>query len=393
MCKEVFIQVQSEMDLEITNGNIVHENNGVWGGCREKISDERYQHKCIESSALLADNVQLDLWQNEQYDSFLKLLLEMSQDKYSFHYRCKKRNSTINGLVCQDDMLHILDCSKMYRNKKIEVSIYGKSDVISSNNILEATRSLEQIIKAKQTASDILGDYEVIVMDQEVSGLINAMLIGYFFEGDRIAARTSYLFNHINQFYETPIITIKDVVSKELPVYYLHDEESNVPEDVTLIHKGKIESVLTDNLSADKLRVTSNGRLRAQDYKYIPLPRIANIITESSGTSQQDILQDIASGIYCVGVTGAAVDIASGVIHANFQVGYQIKDGVIGESVDDISLSINVFEYLKCICKVGGESKSYMRYMGKGRPLQNHLVGFASPCIVLEGQYVKKIPR
>jgi|GEM_PF-4435784 len=282
-------------------------------------------------------------------------------------------------------MIHLLEIRNNRDNNNLFTNYYSKGLELDTNAIIESTVKLQGLINDDQKAKEDNRQWSVIILDSEVAGAFISMLIGYLFEGNRTASKTSYFFNHIDRYQPQISITIHDTLKESYPVNYIYDHEGTVAEpDILLIDSGTVKSHLTDLESARKLNVKNNGRSRSQDYRNIPSPRATNVVVDPSERTLSQMLHETKDGIYCVGMSGAAIDAASGIIHLNCQIGYYIKNGVKESIIKEPGLSFEVFDFMNSICSLGNDQSIGYRFMGKGRPLQNCLIGYCSPSIKLE---------
>ncbi|KOY65409.1 metallopeptidase TldD-related protein [Clostridium sporogenes] len=381
-------QISKQIEVTAFNGEIVQSNHGIWGGERISYKDGSFTHNGISNKSSLFKSFsqsKLDLF-NYNTEYLIKAMKRLSENNMQIDYKQAVTSYIVDGKECGENDFNTLECTLYEGNDKVTISTYKKNDMFKDEDIIILKNTLKERIKDIQQATNPIKKNMPILLDEEAAGLLTAMIVGYLLEGDRISAGTSYLFNHMERFKINPLLKISDIISPSLPVFFTRDEEGTTAiNEIPLIKDGRLCSYITDVKSAEFFGVKNNGRSRSQDYRHIPLPRICNVITHDGDQSFNQLLSNINNGYYCVGVSGAAVDVASGVIHVNFQVSYNIENGEITNSINNFSLSINIYEYLQYVRLIGNRKKEYYRFMGKSRPLQNHLVGFSSPHIVLEG--------
>jgi predicted Zn-dependent protease len=312
-----------------------------------------------------------------------KKLLSLSGD-CTIQHQFQKRFIEVNEKVSESSLIHLIEIRNS-GNRNLFTNYYTKDLKLDMAVIRDSVSRLQELAKDDQTAREESNQWPAIILDSEVAGAFISMLIGYLFEGNRTASKTSYFFNHIERYDPQIPITIHDTLKEFYPVDYSFDHEGTpAVKDIKLIEAGEVKSHLTDLESSSKLNIKNNGRARSQDYRNIPSPRATNVVVETGEITLAQMLADTKDGIYCVGMSGAAIDAASGIIHLNCQIGYRIVNGAKVYSVKEPGLSFEVFDFMNSICSLGNDESIGYRLMGKGRPLQNCLIGFRSPSIKLE---------
>lgn len=388
--EKMYYQICNELIITAENGNITNSNGGIWGGRRISNPDGEPGHRSETINGIEFGAFSDSVCELERFEEISYLLKDISNEGILSNYSYRQNYISFDGTNFEQDTLEVIECIAS-DDPEVRTIVYGKEGKLRYADFKYAQSRIKEIYQARRSArkENITGNTDVL-LDSEAAGLLTAMLVGYFFEGDRVAAGTSYLFNNIERCKLNPLVTVIDKVTPEFPVYFTNDEEGTLPEhEVILINEGKIGSCVTDCFTSYLLNSENNGRSRSQDYRFVPLPRIANVLFKSGTYDFKDLLDCMGRGIYCIGVSGAAVDVASGVIHMNFQAAYNIENGEIAKPISNTSLSINVFEFIQKIKLVGNDLRTYARIMGKGRPLQNHIIGFGSPHLVMEECYVR----
>ncbi len=385
-----YYQICRELSTAAVNGSITNSRSGFCGGKRTGNPNGEWGYKSETFYSKVIDDFKNEDNDYERIREINFLLKDISKEGILSNYTCRRNYVSFDGESFEEDTIEVLECIAC-DDQEIRATVYGKGGKLAISDFglvqgkINEIRRLRKAIDKKNTTGR-----SNVILDPEAGGLLTAMLVGYLFEGDRVTAGTSYLFNHIEKYVQNSLVTVIDRITPDYPVYFTKDEEGTLSQhEVVLINEGKIGTCLTDSLTADLLDTRNNGRSRSQDYRFIPLPRIANIVLKSSSYSFKDLLSSVGNGIYCIGVSGAAVDVASGVIHMNFQAACSIKNGELDKPIGNTSLSINIFEFIQKIKLVGNDERIFVRVMGKGRPLQNHIIGFGSPHLVLEDCYVR----
>lgn len=384
--KNIFCEFNTELKLTAQNGTITYYNSGNWAGKREKINDNTYLSYSLDNKLMNTEKC----FNEKKLHKLAKDIELSTKNNLIINYHYKRKYSLFNDSIIQNDALHIFEYIKQYGNEQIKMLKFFKGSEIDLEQICKLEDKIDKVIVDKKNSILLNKSLNSIVLDSESAGLITSMVVGYLFEGDRISSSTSYLFNHKKRFIVNPLLTISDTLDESLPIYYEYDEEGvKAKKNVILLDHGVSKDFITDRLSAKLLGVNNTGRCRSEDYRFTPFPRIGNIVTKNGTNTLSETFKEVNNAVYYTGISGAAVDVASGVIHANFYVGYLIENGEITCPIGNVSLSINIFDFIKNIKIIGNDDFTSFRIMGKSRPLQNNYIGFRSPHLALEGYYAE----
>jgi len=146
-----------------------------------------------------------------------------------------------------------------------------------------------------------------------------------------------------------------------------------------LIKDGILVGRLHNRETSAKMKEELTGNARASDYSYSPIIRMTNTAIENGGVSFDDMIADIAEGVYCIDAYGGQTMMEN----FSFSAGhaFMIRDGKIAEMVRDVVLQGNLFQTLMNIEAIGNDFRwSYSGgQCGKGG--QGAAVSFGSPHI------------
>ena len=80
----------------------------------------------------------------------------------------------------------------------------------------------------------------------------------------------------------------------------------------------------------------------------------------------EELIEDMANGIYLKGSRGGQVDTGKGIFQFNAAESFMIENGEVKDPLRDVSLSGNILEILNKVDGVGSDFKLSIGFCGKG---------------------------
>ena len=189
--------------------------------------------------------------------------------------------------------------------------------------------------------------------------------LGHAVESDLILQNDSILKGKLNEKIGSDIVNIVDDPTKDGFGYYAYDVEGVKTHKNQLVKDGELVSLLSSRESSTKLNMTSSGNARSSISDQ-PIVRMSNTYLEPGDLSFEELIEDIPDGIYLKGSRGGQVDTGKGIFQFNAVESYEIKNGEIGQTLRDVSLSGNILETLKNVDGLGNDFKLSVGFCGKG---------------------------
>lgn len=238
-------------------------------------------------------------------------------------------------------------------------------EIIEKADLEEFGRSISQkaisLLDAKKAPS---GDYPV-VFDPELTGVFIHEALGHASEADIILQNDSILKDKLGQKIGSELITvIDDATRKDGFGYFAYDVEGSNSNKNVLVEDGVLKSVLSSRETAKKLNIESSGNARSS-IKNKPLVRMSNTYIKPGDSSFDELIEDMADGIYLKGSRGGQVDTGKGIFQFNAVEAYEIKNGELGQHLRDVSLSGSTLDILNNVSAVGSDFNLSVGFCGK----------------------------
>lgn len=239
-------------------------------------------------------------------------------------------------------------------------------EVAGKSLIFEKAKDLEEFLllpeRASRLAITMLSARKVpagimpVVLAGEAGGTMIHEAVGHGLEADHAEEGLSVYAGKLGEKVASPLITvIDDPTIHGLYGSYNVDDEGVLAQQVVLIEKGILKNYLYDRLTALKHQKAPNGHGRRQDYRSVPIPRMANTYIAKGFNNPDEILKSIEKGLLVKKMGGGEVNPLTGDFVFEVREGYYIDKGEIAYPVKGATLVGNGPKVLEIIDMVGDD--------------------------------------
>jgi len=138
------------------------------------------------------------------------------------------------------------------------------------------------------------------------------------------------------------------------PVPVFVDDEGTKAQDVKIIENGILKKYMHNKDSANEFKMSLTGNARAFQYSDEPLIRMRNTAISKGKDKLNDMISSIDKGYYLTRSSNGQADSTSefmfGVV-----MGYEIKNGKLGQAIKDTTISGIAFDVLKTVSMISDE--------------------------------------
>jgi len=220
-----------------------------------------------------------------------------------------------------------------------------------------------------------------VVLDSDLAGILAHEAIGHTVEADGVLGG-SVAADAMDKVVASPLVTLVDfantALGKTCPVPLWTDDEGVDARDAVLIDKGVLRSYMHNKESAAHFGVEPTGNARAYGFYDEPLIRMRNTAILPGTSKLSDMLSSVDDGYYFLRSSNGQADATSefmfGVV-----LGFEVKNGKVGDAIRDTTISGVAFEMLKTITAISDDmSWSCGGMCGKKQSIP---VGMGGPAI------------
>jgi len=189
------------------------------------------------------------------------------------------------------------------------------------------------------------------VLHPDLAGMLAHEAVGHTVEADLVLGG-SVAGHNVNKQVASELVTMVDfahtALGKPCPLPVYVDDEGVIAEDVTLIEKGILKNFMHSRESARHFGVKPQGNARAFTFSDEPLIRMRNTAILPGKDKLEDMIASLDDGYYLVKTGNGQAD-TTGEFMFSVTLGYEIKNGKIGQAIRDTTISGVAFEMLKTV--------------------------------------------
>jgi len=268
---------------------------------------------------------------------------------------------------------NVQSAHESWSNRRDFGIVKGKSE-----DILNVAKLATNLLEAEQVKA---GKYTV-VLDPRLAGVFIHEAFGHLSESDHIVdnPQAREMMTLGRAFGPKELNVFEDgTIKPELRGTIMIDDEGVPARRNYLIKEGVLVGRLHNRETAAKMGEKLTGNARAQDYSNTPIIRMTNTAIDKGDVSFEEMIADIAEGIYCIDAYGGQTMMEN----FSFSSGhaFMIRNGKIEEMVRDAILQGNLFHTLKNITAIGSDFVWGRSGGNCGKGGQAAPVGFGSPHI------------
>jgi TldD protein len=278
------------------------------------------------------------------------------------------------------------------KNGEIQIRSYPQSfggqfmtkgyELIESLNLIENTQRIAEeavaLLSAKKCPQ---GKKDIIIGSSQLALQIHESC-GHPAELDRVFgdeasfAGTSFLTpDKLGKFkYGSSLVSIvADTISEGGLGTFGYDDEGVKAQKWYIVKDGIFVGYLTSRETAKMINSLSNGCMRAQSWKFIPLIRMVNISLVPGKGKLQELINDTKDGIYLEGTRSWSIDQKRLNFHFAGEIAWEIKNGKITQILKNPTYQGITYEFWNSCDAICGEEEWTLWGIpscGKGEPVQ-----------------------
>jgi TldD protein len=196
-----------------------------------------------------------------------------------------------------------------------------------------------------------------VVLDSDLAGILAHEAIGHTTEAD-IVQEGSVAGDYLGKLVASPLITLVDFANtylgETLPVPIYVDDEGVESRDTILIQNGVLKNFMHNKESSVLFGVPPTGNARAYTFADEPLIRMRNTAILPGKDKLDAMIESIEDGYYLLRPSNGQADSTSEFMFG-VTLGYEIKNGKLGNAITDTTISGVAFDMLKTVTMVSDE--------------------------------------
>lgn len=205
------------------------------------------------------------------------------------------------------------------------------------------------------SAPKIEGGEYTVVLDPVLAGVFVHEAFGHLSESDFVYEneRLRQIMTLGKRFGSSELNIVDDASLPGLRGSYRYDDEGVPVARTYLVREGKLVGRLHSRETAARMGEKPTGNARAVNYRHPPIVRMSNTYIEPRAASFDDIISGIEEGVYAKNWYGGTTSMEMFTFSAG--EAYRIRNGRVGELLQPVVLTGNVFVTLDNIDAIGND--------------------------------------
>jgi TldD protein len=343
-----------------------------------------------------------------QLDSLIKVGLECNK---TILEKPQIKKSTVNPWFSENSKYFVNSEGSEILQNFTDVVIHmtataHQSGLTQSVNITEGGRGgMEQITKDNKAqisadfistkASQLLDakpakeEKTILVMNPDFVSLLTHEILGHPSEADRVLGKEmawaggAWWKDKLGQRIGSEHLNVfDDPTIKESLGWYYYDDEGVLTQKTNLIEKGVLKNHMQSRETSVAFNTPPTGNMRATDYRFIPLIRMACTCIGPGDWKPDEMIKDVKNGYLISNWKVPSIDMKRYNWSISAQFAQKIENGEVTDLVRDVIVMGTAPEFFESIDACGDDfTVRPITNCGKGDPMQSMIMGNGGPSI------------
>ncbi|MCG3779459.1 MAG: TldD/PmbA family protein [Candidatus Nitrosopumilus limneticus] len=256
----------------------------------------------------------------------------------------------------------------------------------------KAQQSAKEIAKKSSellSAKPIKQETSTVVMNPDFVSLLTHEILGHPSEADRVLGKEmawaggAWWKGKIGQKIGSENLNVfDDPTIKESLGWYYFDDEGVETKKTSLIEKGILKNHMQNRETSEIFNTIPTGNMRATNYRYMPLIRMACTCIANGDQKVDEIIKDVKNGYYISNMKVPSIDMKRYNWSISCQYAQKIENGELRDLHRDVIVMGTAPEFFNSIDACGNDfTVRPITNCGKGDPMQSMIMGNGGPTI------------
>ncbi len=265
----------------------------------------------------------------------------------------------------------------------------GMEQIIEDDKIQKSASSISQKACELLEARPVKEEKTTLVMNPDFVSLLTHEILGHPSEADRVLGKEmawaggAWWKDKLGQQIGSEHLSVFDdpTIPESLGWYYF-DDEGVETRKTTLVENGVLKNHMQNRETANDFAVQPTGNMRATNYRFMPLIRMACTCIEPGDWNQEEMIKDVKTGYLVSNMKIPSIDMKRYNWSISSQYAQKIENGELTELVRDVIVMGTAPEFFQSIDACGNDfTVRPITNCGKGDPMQSMIMGNGGPTI------------
>ena len=258
-----------------------------------------------------------------------------------------------------------------------------------TNKIQQSAKEISKKASELIYAKPVKEEKATVVMNPDFVSLLTHEILGHPSEADRVLGKEmawaggAWWKGKIGEKIGSKKLNVfDDPTIKESLGWYYFDDEGVETKKTTLVENGVLRNHMQNRETSEIFNTIPTGNMRATDYRFMPLIRMACTCIGNGDQSVNEIIKDVKNGYYISNMKVPSIDMNRYNWNISCQYAQKIENGEITDLLRDVIVMGTAPEFFNSIDACGNDfTVRPITNCGKGDPMQSMMMGNGGPTI------------
>ena len=265
----------------------------------------------------------------------------------------------------------------------------GLEQLTNKNKIQQSAKEIA--LKASQLtrAKPVKEENVTVVMNPDFVSLLTHEILGHPSEADRVLGKEMawaggvWWKNKLGEKIGSENLNVfDDPTIKESLGWYQFDDEDIETKKITLVEKGILKNHMQNRETAIDFDSVPTGNMRATNYRFMPLIRMACTCIGNGDRNANEIIKDVKHGYLISNMKIPSIDMKRYNWSISCQYAQRIENGEITDLLRDVIVMGTAPKFFESVDACGNDfTVRPITNCGKGDPMQSMIMGNGGPTI------------
>ncbi|HUU47791.1 MAG TPA: TldD/PmbA family protein [Nitrosopumilaceae archaeon] len=265
----------------------------------------------------------------------------------------------------------------------------GMEQIDRNNKCQDSAKQIAEKASQLIDAKPAREEKTTVVMNPDFVSLLTHEILGHPSEADRVLGKEmawaggAWWKNKLGEKIGSEQLNVfDDPTIKESLGWYYFDDEGVQTKKSTLIENGILKNHMQNRETADIFNGQPTGNMRASNYSFVPLIRMACTCIETGDWKVDEMIKEVKEGYLISNMKIPSIDMKRYNWSISCQYAQKIENGEITDLLRDVIVMGNAPEFLQSIDACGNDfTVRPITNCGKGDPMQSMIMGNGGPSI------------
>ena len=258
-----------------------------------------------------------------------------------------------------------------------------------TNKIQQSAKEISKKASELIYAKPVKEEKATVVMNPDFVSLLTHEILGHPSEADRVLGKEmawaggAWWKGKIGEKIGSKKLNVfDDPTIKESLGWYYFDDEGVETKKTTLVENGVLKNHMQNRETSEIFNTRPTGNMRATDYRFMPLIRMACTCIGNGDQSVNEIIKDVKNGYYISNMKVPSIDMNRYNWNISCQYAQKIENGEITDLLRDVIVMGTAPDFFNSIDACGNDfTVRPITNCGKGDPMQSMMMGNGGPTI------------